>query len=330
LEGPPSSSSRDRQWIEEEAARLVVELSGAGDSDAARARLADWLAQGPLHAVAYARAQATWRAAERLKAAPPPVEPEAVAGPAGRFEAFFIRRQTAITALVLSLVAVLAIVIVQALTSVDRYHTGIGETRTIALPDGSSMRLNTGSTAEVATRAGRRHIKLIDGEAMFDIARDPARLFIVDVPSASLGATGAAFNVRLRHDFVELTMVEGEVSVRAGPDKAAQGVTAGKLAAIRRGVVAESALDPAGLAQRTAWQAGRIDLDGATLAQAIEEFNRYRSTPLVVGDPRIAAVPVSGRFRTSDADLFLRMLQRDHAIRTIAGSDGALMLISSP
>lgn len=282
-----------------------------------------------MHGVAFARARAAWQAADRLKAAPPSIGPEAIAGPAGRFEAWFMRRHAAAAMIVAAFCATLLIIATQALTSVDRYHTGIGEKRVIALADGSTMRLNTASTAEVSIRSGKRQVHLLSGEALFDVAPDPARPFIVTASSASLRAVGTEFNVRIRPDLVELTTVSGKVSVRDGQGRMGHTVTAGKLAAIRRGVVAESALDRVGLAQRTAWRTSVIELDGTTLAQAIEEFNRYRSAPLVIGDPRIAAIRVGGRFRTSDAAGFVDALERRFAIRAIEGSDSSLVLLAA-
>ena len=238
-------------------------------------------------------------------------------------------RRIVATMVAASLIALAAIVITQALISVERFHTPIGATRGFRLADGTTMVLNTGSTAEVSMRSGARHVKLLAGEAMFDVAHDPARPFVVDASSASLRAVGTAFNVRIRQDVVELTMVRGAVAVRDGPQRAARLVGAGTLAAIRRGVIAESGLDPVGLAQRTAWRARWIELDGTTLSQAIDEFNRYRLVPLVIGDPRIAALRVAGRFHTNDWRGFVAALARDHGIRAIEGSDRAIVLVTA-
>ena len=323
-----SPSSNERRLIEEDAARLLIEFDGDFTSAAGGAALAAWAARGPAHAVAIARVRASWRTSERLKAAPPAIEPEAVAGPAGRIEALFLRRHAAVISASLSLAAIVGIVAAQAVTSVDRYHTGIGERRLIVLADKSTMRLNTDSVAEVSIRDGRRHVQLLQGEAMFDVARDAHRPFVVDAASARLRAVGTQFNVRMRQDLVELTMMKGEVAVSEGSPGTVHTVAAGKLAAIRRGVVAESNLDAVDLQQRTAWRSDTIELTGTTLAQAIEEFNRYRQAPLVIGDPRIASIRVGGTFRTGDSGTFIAAVTRDFALRAIRGSDQSLILVA--
>src|SRR3546814_10918664 len=92
---------------------------------------------------------------------------------------------------------------------------------------------------------------------------------------------------------------------------------AGGGAAIRHGTVATTELDSEAFRQRTAWRDGMIELDGNTVEQAVAEFNRYRSAPLVIGDPRIAALRIGGRFVTPDSERFVAALQRTLPIRAI-------------
>jgi ferric-dicitrate binding protein FerR (iron transport regulator) len=66
---------------------------------------------------------------------------------------------------------------------------------------------------------------------------------------------------------------------------------------------------PTILRQRTAWQDGVIELDGETLAQAVAEFNRYRGSPIIIGDPRLANLRVGGRFEVDEAEKFLTAVE---------------------
>jgi transmembrane sensor len=77
-----------------------------------------------------------------------------------------------------------------------------------------------------------------------------------------------------------------------------------------------------------AWRADAIALDGMTVSQAVEEFNRYRHTPLVVGDPRIASVRVGGRFATHDSKGFIEGLSRAQ-IRAVSGQDRSVLLVAA-
>jgi transmembrane sensor len=94
--------------------------------------------------------------------------------------------------------------------------------------------------------------------------------------------------------------------------------------------VAPVVLDGEIVQQRTAWRDGVIELDGETLAQAIEEFNRYRAQPIVLGDERLAALRVGGRFEVGEADKFLLALGSSFPIDTIRTADGSLMVVARP
>lgn len=276
--------------------------------------------------MALARAEAAWDAAERLRASPPPIAPEAVAGPAGRVEALFTRRRTMAVLAGGSLLAALSTIVVEKLTAVDRYRTEIGQQRTVVLADGSLVRLNTGTTVEVAMRAGERSVHILEGEALFEVAPDARRPFVVHAEGAVVQAPGTHFNLRIRSQLVELTVTRGTVAVRDG-DGAVHEVAAGNGAAVRDGLVARTSLDRGVLRQRVGWARGVVDLTGVSLGQAVEEFNRYRPRPVVIGDPRLALLGVSGRYRTSASALFIAELERRSAVRAVAAHDGSILLV---
>ena len=278
--------------------------------------------------MAFARAEASWEAAARLRAAPPVLAPEAVAGPAGRFEAFFNRRFVVGGLIAASLVAGAATVAVQKATAIDRFRTAVGERRIVRLADGSRIHLNTATSIEVTLKGHQRFVHLLQGEALFDIVHDVRRPFLVTAGSARLRVLGTAFDVRIRQELVELTVTRGAVAVDDA-HLGARRIVAGRGAAIRAGAVAPTALDPGEVQQRTAWQDGVIELDGDTLPQAIEEFNRYRNRPLVIGDPRLASVRVGGRFATHDSAMFVAALQESFDVRAVSGPDQSILLVKA-
>ncbi|RYF03902.1 MAG: hypothetical protein EOO77_30370, partial [Oxalobacteraceae bacterium] len=189
--------------------------------------------------------------------------------------------------------------------------------------------LNTGSVITVAFETSRRVVRLLQGEAMFDVAHDAERPFYVHVGGSLLRVLGTAFNVRIRAELVELTVSRGAVGVSDGA-KMLRTVAAGYGAAIRGGVAETNHLGEAIIRQRTAWQDGVIELDGDTLEQAIAEFNRYRRAPIVLSDNRLAALRVGGRFGTSDSKQFINAVQQSFRIRMIANNDGSILLTPLP
>ena len=156
--------------------------------------------------------EAAWDMAARLRADPPllessnPIEPpEPMDWPS--------RRGVLGGLLAASAVAGGATAYWRYIWDVELYRTQVGERRVIALKDGSHVHLNTGSTIEVALKKDRRLVRLVKGEAMFEVAHDRQRPFLVDAGSAQMRAVGTAFNVRIRENIVELTVTEGSVAV---------------------------------------------------------------------------------------------------------------------
>jgi transmembrane sensor len=328
--GDPPLHSQDRQAIDDKAAAFVARLAG-GVSPAERQEIYGWVGADPRHAVAFARMEAAWESAARLRAAPPPLEAQAFAGRRG---AAVSRRLMIGAGLAAASLGVAATVSWRLLANVDLHRTGVGERKTVTLADGSRITLNTATTVEAALGPAERRIRLVRGEALFDVAPDAKRPFRVEAGSARFQALGTVFNVRLRPDVVELTVTEGTVAVAShdgGPVlRPAARIAAGAGAVVRAGAVAPTTLDRQNLRQRTAWQQGVLEFDGESLAQAVAEFNRYRKQPIVIGDARLETLRIGGRFEVDESDKFLAALTSSFPIEAIGTNDGGVLLVERP
>lgn len=284
--------------------------------------------------------EAAWEAGERLRACPPPIETPADAAVETHVEAvsaprpIITRRSVVIGSAAATFVAAVGTAIWRYAQDVELYRTRLGERRDILLADGSRIHLNTASTVEVSLRKDSRRIHLVRGEALFEVAHDPSRPFLVDAGAAKLRAVGTAFNVRIREAVVELTVTEGVVAVAENTAAVrrldARHVAAGDGAVIRGGAVAPTSLDPDLLRQRLAWQDGVIELDGETLSQAVDEFNRYRAKPIIIGDPRLANLRVGGRFEVGEASKFLVAVEGSFPVQAMTADDGSILLVMRP
>ncbi|MEC3909381.1 FecR domain-containing protein [Sphingobium sp. CR2-8] len=338
-------SADEIQAIEAEAARRYLNAR-AGDTQADWDAAYAWVALDPAHGFAFAKAEASWELAERLNElsdlrgrAAPSEDTAAVidqtfnegandtAPFADLLPRRFANRRTLVgMAVAAALIGVASTVALRLIGTVDHYRTALGETRAVRLDDGSVVRLNTGSSIEVAMRDSVRSIKLLKGEARFDVAHDRNRPFIVDADGTQVRAVGTAFNVRLRADLTELTVIEGEVAVK-NEGSTQRHINAGKSAAVRSGSIAVTPLAADQLKRRVAWEDGKIEFDGDTLEQAVAEFNRYRATPLVIGDPAIASMRVGGTFRSGRSDDFVLALEHGFGVRAVAGNDDSVILV---
>lgn len=326
------------QAIEAEAARLYLKARASDAADDWNEAYV-WVAKDPAHGFAFAKAEAGWELTGRLHELPAGREEE-LALPTilnddadqdfeDKTEPLIGRRGLLVgLAAAAASIGVAATVALRLMGAVDHYRTALGETRTVRLADGSLVHLNTNSSVEVALRDDIRSIKLLKGEARFDVTHDAKRPFIVNADGTLVRAVGTMFNVRLRPDVTELTVIEGIVAVRNG-DSAVRRIESGRSAAVRSGSIAVTHLEPAKIRQRIAWQEGMVEFEGDTLAQAVEEFNRYRANPMVIGDPAIASLRVGGAFRLDRSGDFVQALESSFGVRAVPGSDNSIILVSA-
>lgn len=262
-----------------------------------------WAAEDPRRAGAYARALAVSAHADRAQALgedfAPALHPVAVA--AGR-------RRLLASGGALAAATVVGVAGYEALSFKGRVVTRKGDIRRAPLDDGSAVTLNTDTVIKAAFNGQIRRVDLVRGEALFDVAKEAARPFVVVAGKVRVRAVGTSFAVRAHGDGqVDVLVREGVVEVWRGQGGAplrlvAQTATkvdaAGPLKAIR---VAASAVDSA-----TAWRQGQIDLDGLTLGEAAAEFARYSDRRIVVDDPAVARLKMTGLFSASDPEGFAR------------------------
>lgn len=202
------------------------------------------------------------------------------------------------------------------------------ETKTFDLPDGSKASLAPGSALDLAYDHGGRAMRLVKGRAFFDVVPDRARPFTVEAGGRRITALGTRFDVRLDDGPLRVTLVEGQVSVARtidatdGPGRPVVLAAGEQLtAAPGRDVVA-----PADAAA-SAWRETSITFEDKPLSEVVAELNRHSATKLVVDDPKVAALRVTGRFRTGDPQRFLRTLAQVLPVRGEAAGPGRYRIV---
>jgi transmembrane sensor len=183
--------------------------------------------------------------------------------------------------------------------------TGKGETRVVALQDGSVVTLNTLSRIAVDFSEETRGIRLLQGEVLFDVAKNPGRPFVVLVGETQVRVVGTIFTVRrIAAAPVQVLVREGIVDVAktgmaaAAPVRIFANMRA--TAPVTGGGIAAHTVAPTELRRALAWQDGRIELKGETLAEAVTEFARYSDTKIVIDDPRLAKEEIAGLFNANN------------------------------
>jgi transmembrane sensor len=285
------------------AAAAWAASADRGLSPDEEAALSVWLAGDPRRQGAYAKALAVSLHTRRAAALGPSYLPANFAAP----RAGLSRRNLmagAGGALAASAAAITALLVWN-----GRYSTRLGEVRVIPLQDGSVVTLNTESTIDVAYSRRQRHVRLISGEASFDVVKDATRPFLVSAGRTRVRAVGTSFTVsRLPAAPVEVVVREGLVDV---DDPAARGPAVLRLGARERATVSpkaivSKALSDAELDRRLAWEEGRLSFGGESLADAAEEYARYSDVRIVIDDPSLRAKTIVGLFQTNDPVGFAR------------------------
>jgi transmembrane sensor len=317
--------------IIEEAADWFVELS-AGETDRATKNAFDrWLRKSPEHARVYLEMLPIWEdgaiappgdetTAEELIALAQGQEKVVAMSSAERSQrppgapARRARAQRFAVAVSIALIMVLAGAGAWfAAQTGTTYATDLGLQRSLTLPDGSSVALNTQSRIRVRFTQEARNVDLLQGQALFTVAKDRQRPFTVSTGSTRVRAVGTAFDIYRKASGTVVTVVEGRVSVNAqsreltGRPPGDALLSAGEQ--ITLSSAAPSKLRRADVAIATAWTQGRLIFESTPLAEVAEEFNRYNARRIVVEARSLRDFHVNGSFRSSDPASLLRFLK---------------------
>lgn len=215
------------------------------------------------------------------------------------------------------------------------YRTAVGQQRTIELADGSKVTLNTDTEIAVEYKTGQRNVRLVRGQALFDVAHAPNRPFSVIVGGRKVTALGTVFEVRLDRDRLKVTLMRGKVRVdeEALPEA---GKAMAPLAVLMPGqqFVAVGTLAPlveqVDVEKQLLWRRSLIEFEGETLGEAVAELNRYSTTKMVISDSRAASLRMSGVIRTGDPDEFIELVGAMLPVTSQKNSRGEIELSYAP
>lgn len=237
----------------------------------------------------------------------------------------------------LAIAASLLLAIVGAITWTqlrgNSYSTDIGEQRSITLADGSTIDLNARTRIRVKLTEQERRVELLEGQALFKVAKDKARPFIVRSDDTQVRAVGTQFDVYRRSSGTTVTVLEGRVEV-VHLEQSAGEASAGNAGSTEHRVESPTLLLDAGeqatiepervpapvqadVAAAVAWKDRLIIFNGSPLTQVVEEFNRYSRRRLVIRDASLETMHISGVYSSSDPASLVRFLRAQENIEVI-------------
>lgn len=314
--------------VEKEAAFWFARLRSDDLGEEDRARFSRWLAADPAHVSAYADYQGLWSDFDDVAASATILDMRREAlrqadrphRPRWRPRLAPLAAMAAGIAVALGGVWMLTVrepALVPAAasrTGPATYLTEVGERSSITLADGSVVQLNTDSLLEVNFVEGRRGLKLLRGQALFEVAHDRNRPFVVEAGGQTITALGTAFDVHVGDHETRVTLIEGRIEVKRVNGTALFPVApeARKLTAGEQLVAVEERpflVRVADVEEAVSWREGRVVFSDEPLAEVLEEINRYSTRKVVLGDSDLANLRVSGVFRPGSADRFVAALE---------------------
>lgn len=286
--------------IDARAAMWAASVDRGGMSEAEQAELDAWLARDRRHRGAYARARAVFAHFDRARALGTSFDHRHF-----RSARPWVLRSRLKWVAAAAVAGVLVWVGESELRAPpDAIETVQGEIRLVSLQDGSAITLNTESKLAVQYSPVERHVELLAGEALFNVAKDHTRPFTVHAGNTRVRAVGTSFSVRRMSDNnVKVLVREGTVEVTEGQGSGVASFRVGAASEFisrQEAVKSVVSIPSAQVDRELAWQQGMISLDGRTLREAAEEFARYSSTRIVVTDPALAGSTVTGLFSATN------------------------------
>ncbi|MEG8222526.1 FecR domain-containing protein [Sphingomonas sp. HH69] len=205
------------------------------------------------------------------------------------------------------------------------YQTGRGELRTASLDDGSEIVLDTNGAIRVDMRGARRQVRLIRGQLLAKVAKDPTRPFVVETADGTATALGTSFLLRREADYTLVTVIESRVRVCPGKiadEKECRILAAGERAHITpKQIFAQSSIDPSVAAL---WSSGWLEADDQDVADVLTELARYSERPIRFDRASLRGVKVTGSFPLRDIDRAAEGIARSAALRVHRSVDGGI------
>ncbi|MBT5922953.1 MAG: DUF4880 domain-containing protein [Cellvibrionales bacterium] len=227
------------------------------------------------------------------------------------------------------------------------YATAIGGLRVEVLADGSVLQMNTDSQVQVQYSEQRRKIRLLRGEAHFEVAHNAAWPFEVYAGGGRVKATGTAFSVRLHEqdNMLNVIVTDGQVELSSPMQESLSLQSESQSSAVQHPlsnqVLAKPQLqvfaslgegegvtfspDINGVESRglslqeverhLAWRQGYLVFTGEPLSLVVEELNRYQVISIEIADATLSEMPIGGRFKVGELEALLDALASNFGIQ---------------
>lgn len=326
--------------IREEAAFWVARLSDGNLREKEKQKFHEWVKRSPYHEREIRELAKLWDGLDNLLAK-------------DAFKAVTSSRSVLQRRPVFTLTSVFAFIFMIVLIAsqfIDRsfpsrvsasYFAEIGQQKSVKLADGSHLLLNTNSQVEVNYSDNKRTIRLLKGEVFFDVAHNEKAPFVVLAKSGAIRALGTAFSVRLTQADIAVVVTEGrvELSTLTNPEnlenkadtlpmqpKLLMNLEAGQSARFTDRIDAVENIDTDEIEKKLAWRSELLIFEGETLEQVIQDVSRYTPNEIIIRDPNLQNLRITGVFPTGKVSALMHTLDESFNIDVAYGKDKRIYL----
>lgn len=330
----------DLAVIEAEAAAWVARFDGGDVTAEDFAKFQIWLNQSTKHREAVEECGKLWAEFDTVKQLSAAIEAGRGASSRGRRPMDLVSRRWLAYAAGGSIAAALVVGLVYRNFDVQppfvaSYETAVGTQKNASLPDGSTVTLNTNSRIDVTISRERRDVRLVRGEAYFEVTHDSKRPFTVLTGKGQVRDIGTAFDVRLLKGAVNVSVARGSVEISAAEGTASGDpvqhlavVNAGQSVMFDRKIERSERFSDADMDRRLAWRQGVLIYAGEPLAEVVDDIGRYSRIEIEL-DPKLRSRRIGGSFKISQIREVFTALESNFGIHSEWVSDSHVRISST-
>lgn len=210
---------------------------------------------------------------------------------------------------------------------VQQVSTGYGQQKKLILADNSIVRLNADSELEYPEifSGSQRQVKLLQGEAYFEIAKDSLRPFQLSILDASVKVLGTRFNVNLRgsnHQTL-ITLTEGKIAFTT-PGGDQYTVQPGQQIVYDTAARKVISVIPVDTVPAIAWTEGKLIFRDTPMGSALQQLELKYNIRFAIEQQYLKKIPLTASFGSESLEQVLHMIElasgihfnkKDHVIQ---------------
>ena len=310
------ADDRRREAADREATRWVVRAKSGRMTERERNDLDRWLQADALHAEAFTYADELWTATDLLGELKDlePIPPMPVRQ---------LRRAPLMGGALVAATALLAIGGGVWMSRPPMHATDTAEMRRVFLKDGSTIDLSPRTEVRIRYSRGERRVELLSGEALFSVAHDKARPFIVAAGGGDIRAVGTRFDVHRGPEGVTVAVLEGVVEVKREQAPKAVLKVGDQVVYDGPKLTRVKLTEPA---RADAWRRGYLEYHNETLERVLADANRYAERPMVIEDEALKSLRITAVIKTDAIEQLPENLEKMLPVEAERTASGPITL----